>query len=62
MKALALLSNLRSADVVLPTTDSGEVRLRRITKPDAGQASSTNSVFQKHLKSLSTCSADSEPD
>jgi len=39
MKALALLSNLRSADVVLPTTDGREIRLRRITEPDAEQAS-----------------------
>jgi transposase len=39
MKALALLSNLRSADIVLPTTDGREIRLRRITEPDAEQAS-----------------------
>jgi hypothetical protein len=39
MKALALLSNLRSADIVLPTTDGREIRLRRITEPDAEQES-----------------------
>jgi transposase len=39
MKALALLSTLQSADVVLPTTDGREVRLRRVTEPDAEQKS-----------------------
>ena len=34
MKALALLSTLQSADIVLPTTDGREIRLRRITEPD----------------------------
>jgi transposase len=33
MKALALLSTLQSADIVLPTTDGREIRLRRITEP-----------------------------
>jgi hypothetical protein len=37
MKALALLSTLRSADIVLPTTDGHEIRLRRITEPTAEQ-------------------------
>ena len=31
MKALALLATLQSADIVLPTTDGREIRLRRIT-------------------------------
>jgi hypothetical protein len=35
MKALALLSTLHSADIVLPTTDGREIRLRRITGPTA---------------------------
>jgi transposase len=39
MKALALLSTLQSADVVLPTTDGREVRLRRVTETDAEQKS-----------------------
>jgi len=39
MKALALLSTLQSADVVLPTTDGREIRLRRITEPTAEQKS-----------------------
>jgi transposase len=37
MKALSLLSSLQSADIVLPTTDSREIRLRRITEPTAEQ-------------------------
>jgi len=39
MKALALLSTLQSADIVLPTTDGREIRLRRITEPYAEQKS-----------------------
>ena len=38
-KALALLSTLHSADIMLPTTDGREIRLRRITEPDAEQKS-----------------------
>src|SRR5450759_1971161 len=39
MKALSLLSTLQSADIVLPTTDGREIRLRRITEPSAEQNS-----------------------
>src|SRR5271167_3822176 len=39
MRALALLSTLQSADVVLPTTDGREIRLRRITEPSTEQKS-----------------------
>jgi transposase len=39
MKALALLSMLQSADIVLPTTDGREIRLRRVTEADAEQKS-----------------------
>ena len=39
MKALALLSTLQSADVVLPTTDGREIRLRRVTEPTVEQKS-----------------------
>ena len=39
MKALTLLSTLQSADIVLPTTDGREIRLRRITEPTADQKS-----------------------
>jgi len=36
-RAVALLSTLHSADIVLPTTDNREIRLRRITTPDPNQ-------------------------
>ena len=39
IKALTLLSTLQSADIVLPTTDGREIRLRRITEPTAEQTS-----------------------
>src|SRR5881394_3002401 len=38
-KALALLSTLQSADIVLPATDGREIRLRRITEPTVEQKS-----------------------
>jgi transposase len=37
MKALAVLSKLHSADIVLPTTDGREIRLRRVTEATAEQ-------------------------
>jgi transposase len=37
MKALTLLSTLQSADIILPTTDGREIRLRRMTQPTADQ-------------------------
>jgi transposase len=39
MNALSLLSTLQSADIVLPTTEGREIRLRRITEPTAEQKS-----------------------
>ena len=39
MRALALLSTLQSADIVLPTTDGREIRLRCITEPTTEQRS-----------------------
>ena len=36
-QALALLSTLQSADIVLPTTDGREIRLRRVSAPDPKQ-------------------------
>jgi transposase len=39
MKAIALLSTLQSADIILPTTDGRELRLRRVTEPNAEQKS-----------------------
>ncbi len=61
MKALALLSTLQSADIVLPTTDGREIRLRRITEPTAEQKSLLHQLglsLPDRLKSLSKCSAD----
>jgi hypothetical protein len=61
-KALALLSTLQSADIVLPTTDGREIRLRRITEPTAEQKSLLHQLglsLPERLKSLSKCSADS---
>ena len=62
MKALALLSTLHSADIVLPTTDSREIHLRRITEPTAEQKELLRQLgltlperFEPHRK----CSADS---
>ena len=62
MKALTLLSTLQSADIVLPTTDGREIRLRRITEPTAEQKSLLHQLglsLPERLKSLSKCSADS---
>src|SRR5450631_3959121 len=39
MQAIALLSTLQSADIVLPTTDGRELRIRRITEPSSEQKS-----------------------
>ncbi|MFZ0289309.1 MAG: hypothetical protein WBW98_04105 [Candidatus Sulfotelmatobacter sp.] len=61
MKALALLSTLQSADIVLPTTDGREIRLRRITEPTNEQKSLLHQLglsLPERLKSLLKCSAD----
>ncbi len=62
MKALALLSTLQSADIVLPTTDRREIRLRRITEPTAEQKSLLHQLglsLPDRLSSYPKCSADS---
>ena len=62
MKALALLSTLQSADIVLPTTDGREIRLRRITEPSAEQNSLLHQLglnLPQHLNSRLKCSGDS---
>jgi transposase len=62
MKALALLSALQSADIVLPTTDGREIRLRRITEPDAQQKSLLRQLgisLPDHFQLNRKCSADS---
>jgi transposase len=61
MQALALLSTLQSADIVLPTTDGREIRLRRITEPTAEQKSLLHQLqlnLPDHLKSHRECSVD----
>ena len=62
MKALALLSTLQSADVVLPTTDGREIRLRRVTEPTQEQKSLLHQLgltLPERLKIPPKCSADS---
>ena len=62
MKALALLSTLHSADIVLPTTDGREIRLRRITEPDAEHKSLLDQLrlsLPDRLQFQRECSVDS---
>jgi hypothetical protein len=62
MKALALLSALQSADIVLPTTDGREIRLRRITEPTAEQKSLLHQLglsLPDRLEFNRECSVDS---
>jgi transposase len=62
MKAIALLSTLQSADIVLPTTDGREIRLRRITEPTAEQRLLLRQLgisLPEHLQCHRECSADS---
>ena len=61
MKALALLSTLQSADIVLPTTDGREIRLRRITEPTAEQKSLLHQLqlsLPDRLQNHRECSVD----
>lgn len=62
MKAIALLSTLQSADIVLPTTDGREIRLRRITEPTAEQKQLLRQLgisLPEHLQFNRECSVDS---
>src|ERR1700691_528085 len=62
MRAIALLSTLQSADIVLPTTDGREIRLRRITEPTSEQKSLLRQLglsLPEHLQFNRECSADS---
>jgi len=62
MRTIALLSTLQSADIVLPTTDGREIRLRRITEPTAEQKSLLRQLgisLPEHLQFRRECSADS---
>ena len=61
MKALALLATLQSADIVLPTTDGRQIRLRRVTEPTAEQRSLLHQLgltLPERLKASAKCSAD----
>jgi transposase len=61
--ALSKLATLQSADIVLPTTDRKEIRLRRITTPDSEQKELLHKLGMKlpaHLDFDRECSADSE--
>jgi hypothetical protein len=62
MRAIALLSTLQSADIVLPTTDGREIRLRRLTEPTAEQKSLFRQLgisLPEHLQRHRECSVDS---
>ncbi|OQB90782.1 MAG: Transposase DDE domain protein [Verrucomicrobia bacterium ADurb.Bin122] len=61
-RALVLLSSLVSADIVLPTTDGREIRLRRVTTPSAQQKRLLDQLglaIPDRLKFDHECSADS---
>jgi transposase len=61
MRALALLSTLQSAAIVLPTTDGREIRLRRITEPSLEQKSLLHQLrisLPDRLNRAPKCSAD----
>ena len=62
MRAIALLSTLQSADIVLPTTDGREIRLRRITEPTPEQKSllcQLGLTLPEHFRFNRECSVDS---
>lgn len=62
MKTLTLLSTLQSADIVLPTTDGREIRLRRITEPTPERKLLLRQLgitLPQHLQLQRECSADS---
>jgi hypothetical protein len=62
LEAIALLSTLQSADIVLPTADGREIRLRRITEPTLKQKSLLRQLgfdLPEHLQFNRECSADS---
>ena len=62
MKAISLLSTLQSADIVLPTTEGREIRLRRITEPTPEQRSLLQQLglgLPEQLQLNRECSVDS---
>ena len=61
MRALASAATLHSADIVLPTTDGREIRLRRVTTPTAEQQTLFEQLgvtLPQHLNFDRECSAD----
>jgi transposase len=60
-RALALLTTLQSADIVLPTTDGREIRLRRVTQPTPEQQRLLDQLeitVPAHLEWNAECSGD----
>jgi transposase len=60
-RALALLATLQSADIVLPTTDGREIRLRRVTQPTPDQQLLLDQLeiaIPTHLEWNTECSGD----
>lgn len=60
-QALAQLATLQSADIVLPTTDGREIRLRRVTQPTPEQRrllDQLNITVPAHLEWNAECSGD----
>jgi hypothetical protein len=60
-RALAELATLQSADIVLPTTDGREIRLRRVTEPTDEQMRLLNELgieLPNQLQFNQQCSAD----
>ena len=60
-QALAHLATLQSADIVLPTTDGREIRLRRVAKPTPEQQRLLDQLeisIPSHLEWNAECSAD----
>ena len=61
-QAIASLSAIHSADIVLPTVDGREIRLRRITEPEAEQRTLLHALhihLPDRLEPTTKCSADS---
>ena len=60
-RALALLATVQSADIILPTTDGREIRLRRVTQPTPEQQRLLDQLdisIPTHLERNAECSAD----
>jgi len=61
VRALAFLATLQSADIILPTTDGREIRLRRVTQPTPEQQRLLDQLditIPTHLEWNAECSGD----